>query len=229
MSDTRGAFVTGFTPPPAPDMAELAGQHVTLERLDSARHAEDLFDANQGADEIWDYLGYGPFDTLSDYRAWQARMAAGSDPLFYAMREARTGRIGGVASFMRIDRDNGVIEIGHVQISPAMQRSTAASEALMLMIRWAFGAGYRRVEWKCNADNAASMRAAERYGFRYEGTFRNHMIVKGRNRDTAWWSIIDSEWPALDRAHRRWLDPANLDARGRQAARLADLIAAERG
>lgn len=228
-AERLGVQVAGWQPPPAPDTAGIAGRFVTLERLDGARHAADLFAANQGADEVWDYLGYGPFADLAAYRAWQDQAAAGSDPAFHALRDAATGRVGGVASFMRIDRPNGVIEIGHIQIAPTMQRTPAASEAIMLMIRWAFEAGYRRVEWKCNALNAPSMRAAERYGFRYEGTFRNHMIVKGRNRDTAWWAITDRDWPALDRAYRRWLDAGNFDAAGRQRQPLATLIAEERG
>lgn len=228
MSTAIGAEVPGFQPPPAPDDPVIAGDFVTLERLDATRHAADLFDANRGANEVWDYLGYGPFDDLDSYRRWQDTMAAGTDPVFYAMRDHRTGRIGGVASFLRIDRANGVIEIGHIQIAPAMQRTPASSEAIMLMIRWVFEAGYRRVEWKCNDLNAPSMRAAERYGFTYEGTFRNHMIVKGRNRDTAWWAITDAEWPGLDRAYRRWLDRGNFDADGSQKVALGTLVSEAR-
>lgn len=210
-------------------MPALTGRFVTLERLDSARHADALFEANRGDDALWDYMAYGPFADAGAYRDWQAEMARAADPVFYALREVASGRVGGVASFMRIDRANGVIEIGHIQIAPFLQRTPAASEAIMLMIAWAFDAGYRRVEWKCHSLNAASMRAAERYGFRYEGTFRNHMIVKGRNRDTAWWAICDDEWPGVARAHRRWLDGDNFDAHGRQRASLTALLAEERG
>lgn len=226
--DRLGRPVPAFAAPLAPDMPALSGRFVTLERLDPARHVADLFEANRGHDGLWDFLAYGPFPDLAGYREWQRQMAAQGDPVFYALRAADTGRIGGLASFLRIDRANGVIEIGHIQIAPVLQRSPAASEAIMLMIRWAFEAGYRRVEWKCNALNAASMRAAERYGFRPEGIFRNHMIVKGRNRDTAWFAITNAEWPAVGRAHARWLDRGNLDSGGQQQRRLGDLLAEER-
>ncbi|WP_254368046.1 GNAT family N-acetyltransferase [Paracoccus sp. Z118] len=211
-----GPPVIGFTPPPAPGPDRIEGRFVALERLDPARHAADLFAANEGHDEVWDYLAQGPFATLEDYRLWQAGAAGKGDPFFYALRETASGRALGVASFMRIDRANGVIEIGGIQIAPALQRTPAASEAIMLMIGWAFGAGYRRVEWKCNALNAPSMRAAERYGFAYEGTFRNHMVVRGRSRDTAWWAMTDADWPLIAAAQAAWLDPANCDAEGRQ-------------
>lgn len=215
-SSRLGRLVPDFTAPPAPGPDAIAGRFVTLERLDPDRHAADLFDANLGRGEVWDYLGYGPFAALDDYRAWQAAMAASADPLFYALRDTATGKVGGVASFLRIDRANGVIEIGHIQIAPVLQRTSASSEAIMLMIRWAFEAGYRRVEWKCNDLNAPSMRAADRFGFIYEGTFRNHMVTKGRNRDTAWWAMTDDDWPAIAAAHDAWLDPGNFDAAGRQ-------------
>ncbi|MFT4014262.1 MAG: GNAT family protein [Paracoccus sp. (in: a-proteobacteria)] len=223
-----GPLLPGFAPPPLPGPDRIAGHHVTLERLDPAHHAEELFGANRGQDQLWDYLAYGPFADLAQYRDWQARMAASPDPLFYAMRDRRGGRVGGVASYLRIDPGNGVIEIGHIQIAPVLQRSPAATEAISLMIRWAFDAGYRRVEWKCNALNAPSITAARRYGFTYEGTFRQHMVTRGRNRDTAWFAILDREWPALEAAHRLWLAPGNFDAQGRQMCRLSDLTRAAR-
>ena len=211
-----GREVVDFTPPPAPGPDRIKGRFVTLERLDPDRHAADLFAANAGRDEVWDYLGYGPFEGPADYRDWQASVAGLADPFFYALRSHGTGTIGGVASFLRIDRANGVIEIGHIQIAPILQQTSAASEAIMLMIRWAFEAGYRRVEWKCNDLNAPSMRAADRFGFIYEGTFRNHMVTKGRNRDTAWWAMTGDEWPAIAAAYDAWLDRGNFDAAGRQ-------------
>lgn len=220
-----GPLVLGFVPPPRPG-GDLTGAYVALERLDPARHADDLFCANQGHDWLWDYMPYGPFADIAAYRDWQASVAGREDPFFYALRERVSGRIGGVASYLRIDPANGVIEIGHIQIAPHLQRSPAASEAIMLMIGWAFGAGYRRVEWKCNALNAPSMRAARRYGFTYEGTFRQHMLVKGRNRDSAWFAITDSEWPGLQDAFRRWLDAGNFTADGGQRHSLSDLTAA---
>lgn len=218
-----GSRVTDFVPPPPPGPERIRGAHVTLERLDPARHAADLFAANAGQDWLWDYMGYGPFDDLPAYRAWQAGMAAQRDPFFYAMRDNGSDRIGGLASYLRIDPANGVIEIGHIQIAPALQRTPAATEAISLMIGWAFEAGYRRVEWKCNALNAPSRRAALRYGFTHEGVFRQHMISRGRSRDTAWYSIIDSEWPRLARAHRAWLAPSNFDDQGGQRQSLSAL------
>lgn len=220
-----GPIVQGFTTPPAPGQA-LPGRYVTLEPLDPALHADDLFLANQGQDWVWDYLPYGPFADLTTYRDWQAEVAGKPDPYFFALRDNATGKIGGVASYLRIDRGNGVIEIGHIQIAPVLQRSAAASEAILLMIRWAFEAGYRRVEWKCNALNAPSMVAARRYGFTYEGTFRQHLIVKGQNRDSAWFSILDGEWPALRDAYDQWLAPENFAPDGGQITRLSELTEA---
>lgn len=220
-----GSIVTGFSAPPAPGPDMIEGRFARLERLNPDAHARDLFAANQGGDAVWDYLGYGPFDRLQDYHDWQAAMAALADPYFYAIRDLASGRVLGVASYLRIDRANGVIEIGHIQMSPALQQTATASEALMLMIGWPFDAGYRRVEWKCNALNAPSRRAALRLGFTYEGTFRQHMITKGQNRDTAWYAIIDSEWPALSGAYHTWLSPANFDAAGGQIQSLSRLTA----
>ncbi|UXU75150.1 MULTISPECIES: GNAT family N-acetyltransferase [unclassified Paracoccus (in: a-proteobacteria)] len=224
-----GPAVPDFTPPPGPGPTSIPGRHVTLERLSPDAHAPDLFAANSGHDWLWDYLGYGPFDDLQGYRAWQAEMASLSDPCFYALRAQHSGRVGGLAAFMRIDRANGVIEIGHIQIAPALQRSPAVTEAISLMLGWAFGAGYRRVEWKCDALNAPSRRAALRYGFSFEGVFRQHMIYKGRNRDTAWFAMLDRDWPRMGRAHRDWLEPQNFDATGQQRRRLSEVIAAAGG
>lgn len=224
-SRPTGPEVVGFTPPPLPGPARIEGGHVLLERLDHRCHAGDLFAANQGQDWVWDYLGYGPFADLAAYRDWQAEMAAKRDPYFYALRDRVSGRVGGLAAFLRIDPANGVIEIGHIEIAPAMQRTPAATEAISLMIGWAFDAGYRRVEWKCDALNAPSRRAALRYGFTFEGIFRQHMIYKGRNRDTAWFAIIDRDWPRLAGAHRAWLAPGNFDAEGRQRQSLSALTA----
>ncbi|MTH64419.1 GNAT family N-acetyltransferase [Paracoccus shanxieyensis] len=224
-----GPQVAGFVPPPPPGPEVIGGVHVTLERLDAARHADPLFADNLGQDWLWDYMPYGPFASLQEYRDWQAEMATKADPFFYALRDTISGRVGGLASYLRIDPSNGVIEIGHIQISPAMQRSPAATEAISLMIRWAFEAGYRRVEWKCNALNAPSMLAARRYGFRHEGTFRQHMLVEGRNRDSAWFAILDDEWARLGPAHAAWLDPANFDGAGRQRQALSQLTAQAMG
>ena len=221
-----GPLVTGFIPPPAPGPDRITGRYVTLERLDPDQHAPDLFAANRGQDWVWDYLGYGPFADLAAYRDWQAGMAALADPFFYALRDNASGKVGGLASFMRIDRANGVIEIGHIEIAPVLQQTPAATEAISLMIGWAFAAGYRRVEWKCDALNAPSRRAALRYGFQFEGVFRQHMIYKGRNRDTAWFAITDGDWPPLALAHAEWLGPENFDGAGRQRQSLSDLVRA---
>ncbi|MDO5613128.1 MAG: GNAT family protein [Paracoccus sp. (in: a-proteobacteria)] len=224
MSDTprlTGAPVPDFTPPPMPGPARIEGRFVTLERLDPARHAEAIWQAARGADWIWDYLGYGPFAAPEDYRAWADGVASGADPCFYAVLPDQDAA--GVASFLRIDPNNGVAELGHILLTPRVQRTPAASEALMLMIRWAFENGYRRFEWKCDALNAPSRRAALRLGFTFEGVFRKHMIYKGRNRDTAWFAITDDEWPALRGAYDAWLAPANFDAEGRQRESLSAL------
>jgi RimJ/RimL family protein N-acetyltransferase len=194
-----------------------------MERLDADSHAADLARAFDGDDSLWDYMPYGPFGSAARYHRWVKDSGMGEDPAFYAIRRLDTGHCGGVASFLRITPEAGSIEVGHICLSRELQRSPAATEAMFLMMDWAFAAGYRRYEWKCNALNLPSRRAAQRLGFSYEGIFRQHVVVKGRNRDTAWFSVIDSEWPALREAYRAWLLPANFDAAGRQRERLADL------
>ena len=218
-----GPSVGNWTAPPAPDSAVLEGRFARLERLDPAAHAADLHAANRAADRIWDYLGYGPFETEAAYRLWAEGMATQSDPCFYAIRDRATGRAGGVASYLRITPAAGSIEVGHINLAPVLQGSRVATEAMFLMMDWAFAAGYRRYEWKCDALNLPSRRAAERFGFSYEGVFRQHMVYKGRNRDTAWFAVIDKDWPALQAAYQRWLAAENFDAEGRQLSRLSDL------
>ncbi len=221
-----GFPVTGFVPPPTPPGQVLTGRFVQVEPLRADAHAADLFREMRADDRIWDYLPYGPFASAADHHQWVAAREDSADPVFHALRDLRTGRAAGVASWLRITPDMGVIEVGHICLSPAMQGTVAATEAMVLMMGWAFGAGYRRYEWKCDALNLPSRRAAERLGFRYEGTFRQAAIVKGRNRDTAWYSVIDRDWPALRACFDRWLAPANFDAGGRQRQRLSDLTAA---
>lgn len=229
MSDARpqgearplGAFVADVSPVAVPGPVVIAGRFARLERLDPSRHAATIHTANEGADWVWDYLSYGPFSNLAAYRLWQEQMAAQVDPFFYAI--VREGQALGVAAFLRIEPADRVIEIGHIQITPPLQRSTAASEAIMLMVRWAIAAGYRRIEWKCDALNAPSRRAALRYGFSFEGIFRQHLIVKGRNRDTAWYAMTDREWPVIEARWKRWLDPVNFDAEGRAIRRLGEV------
>ncbi len=220
-----GEPVRGWTAPPHPDWQVAEGRFVRVECLDPARHADALFAANRRDDRIWDYLPYGPFGDIAAYRDWVGKMAGKADPRFYALIDLGTGRAGGVASYLRIDPAMGSIEVGHINLSPELQRTAAATEAIYLMMRWAFDAGYRRFEWKCDALNLPSRRAAERLGFLYEGTFRQAAIVKGRNRDTAWFAVVDKDWPALQSAFETWLAPANFDAGGRQLRRLGDLTA----
>ena len=224
MSEHRlGRPVPDWTPPQRPGQAPMTGRLVRLEPLDADAHAFALHDAFQGDDTLWDYMPYGPFASGTAYHRWARQREEGEDPRFFVLCDGATGLPGGIASYLRITPEAGSIEVGHICISSRMQRGAAATEAMFLMMDWAFRAGYRRYEWKCNALNLASRRAAQRLGFSFEGVFRNHLIVKGRNRDTAWFSVIDSEWPALAEAYRVWLDPANFDAAGRQRERLSDL------
>lgn len=217
----------GWTPPDPPGPLTLQGRHARLEPL-GVRHAAAVHAANAADDAIWTYLPYGPFPDAAAYRAWVERVAEREDPRFFAVRDLRRDEPAGVASLMRITPEHGRIEVGHICFAPALQRTPAASEAIFLLADWAFAAGYRRFEWKCDAANAASRRAALRFGFAYEGVFRNDMVVKGANRDTAWFAMVDRDWPELRAAHIAWLDPANFDAAGRQRARLGDLTAPTR-
>jgi RimJ/RimL family protein N-acetyltransferase len=222
-----GPPVPGWTAPLRPPRATIEGRYCRLEPLDAARHAAALHAANSLDREghMWTYLFYGPFASLGEYRAWLDAREASEDPLFFAIVDGNSGLAAGLASFLRIEPSNGSIEVGHLQFSPRLQRTTAATEAMYLMMRQAFDLGYRRYEWKCDALNMASRRAAERLGFTFEGIFRQAVVYKGRNRDTAWYSVIDSEWPRLDAGFRRWLDPGNFDAAGRPRSGLADLRA----
>ncbi|HET8601968.1 MAG TPA: GNAT family protein [Segeticoccus sp.] len=248
-----GPHVTGWSPRRAPSAPVLSGDYVRLERLDPARHGEDLFAADRAdaRGESWTYLPYGPFGDRTAYRRWLEGVAGRADPCFYAIidtddvdpddvdtgaveaavdavdtdhsrvRTRTHGRAVGVASYLNVEPDHGTIEVGHVHYSPALQRRRGATEAQYLLMRHVFeDLGYRRYEWKCDALNAASRSAAARLGFSYEGTFRQARVVKGRNRDTAWYAVTDGDWPAVSAALRAWLDPANFDARGRQRTSL---------
>ncbi|MBF9035501.1 GNAT family N-acetyltransferase [Rhodobacterales bacterium HKCCE2091] len=220
---TLGAPVTGYTPPARPERLELEGRYARLSRLSADRHAADLHEALAGDDSLWDYMPVGPFASAAAFHRWARSVEHSADPVFYAIENRETGRLGGFATYLRIAPEAGSIEVGFITFAPSLQRTRAATEAMYLMMRWAFEAGYRRYEWKCNALNLPSRRAAERFGFSFEGVFRQHMIVKGRNRDTAWFSVIDGEWPALREAFDAWLAPGNFDAEGRQRERLGDL------
>ena len=213
-------------PRPGPDRRSLSGRTASLEPLDPDRHAPDLYPLLHGdadRERVWDYLPYGPYPDRQSYLADLRTWAAGRDPLWFAIRSPARGRVEGVATYLEIRPEHGVIEIGHICLSAALQNTVEATEGLYMLMRHAMtDLGYRRLEWKCNALNQGSRRAAGRLGFSYEGTFFQHMVTKGRNRDTAWFSILDRDWPAIDANFRRWLDPSNFDGQGRQRTRLID-------
>jgi len=223
-----GFAMPGWTPRPRPPRRPIEGRHCRIEPLDPHRHAAPLF-GNYALDRDgrnWTYMAYGPFADLAAYEAWMRAACLGEDPLFHAILDAKSGDALGVASYLRIEPAVGVIEVGHINYAPPLQRSPAATEAMYLMMRRVFEElGYRRYEWKCDALNAPSRSAALRLGFKFEGIFRQATLYKGRNRDTAWYSIIDAEWPSLKRGFERWLDPANFDAAGRQRQRLSAFMA----
>lgn len=225
MSDEArlGREVKDWTPPPRPGADAMESRVVRLEPLNADAHAADLHRAFAGHESLWDYMPYGPFVSAGAYHRWAKEREAAEDPRFFVLRNRATGHCGGFASYLRIAPEAGSIEVGHICIAPEMQKGLAATEAMWLMMDWAFRAGYRRYEWKCNALNMASRRAAQRLGFSYEGIFRNHLVVKGRNRDTAWFAVTAEDWSALSEAFRAWLAPGNFDAEGRQKERLSDL------
>jgi RimJ/RimL family protein N-acetyltransferase len=213
-----------WKPARRPERAPLEGETVRLEPVDAARHARDLFTASEDAPALWDYLAYGPFPNLPAFTEWLKERAASDDPLFFAVVDRAAGLARGMASLMRIVPEHGVIEVGHIWFAPPIQRTRQATEAIYLLARHAFDdLGYRRFEWKCDSLNLPSRRAAERFGFVYEGVFRQHMVVKGRNRDTAWFSMIDGEWPAVRAAFELWLGPENFDSKGGQRRSLAEV------
>lgn len=210
------------SPPPA---TAMQGSYCTLEPLNPAAHAKDLFQAfaQDSSEKNWTYLPYGPFSSEFQFRDWIDEVSAHSDPMFHTIVDNQTHSAVGVASYLRIDAPVGVIETGHIHYSPLMQKTPIATEAMYMMMRRVFDElGYRRYEWKCDSLNAPSRSAALRLGFKYEGTFRQATIYKGRNRDTAWFSVIDKEWPTLKTAFERWLEPGNFDA-GQQKISLARL------
>ena len=214
-------------PRPRPERRVLEGRFVRLEPLDADRHGPSLHALGHGSDEAlrsWEFLPYGPFASEADHVAWLREQAARDDPLFFAIVEPGSDRAIGVGTLMSIVPQHGTIEIGHLWFSPVLQRTPAATEALVLLLRYAMDdLGYRRMEWKCNAANLSSRRAATRLGYRFEGIFYNHLVVKGRNRDTAWFSILEEEWPRLRDAYAAWLAPANFGPDGEQRTRLSDL------
>ena len=207
-----------------PQRVSLEGVTVVLQPVDPAQHAKSLFSSSKGAPELWNHLAYGPFANQASFTRWLEDRAATDDPLFYALVDRADGAARGMASYLRMEPLHGVIEIGHIWFAPALQRTRQATEAIYLLARHAFDdLGYRRLEWKCDSLNAPSRRAAERFGFVFEGVFRQHMVVKGRNRDTAWYAMTDGEWPLRRAAFEAWLAPGNFDAQGRQVRSLAEI------
>jgi RimJ/RimL family protein N-acetyltransferase len=242
-----GAPVPNWTAPASPDKAvrpgqmqgqmqgqkqgqmqgQMQGQYVRLEPLVAADHCDDLFAAFAADSEnrIWDYLPYGPFASATDLASWMVIKCSVPDPYFFAIIDQASNRAIGVASYLRINPQSGSIEVGHINFAPMLQATIGATEAMYMMMRWAFDEGYRRYEWKCDALNMKSRRAAQRLGLSFEGVFRQATVSKGRNRDTAWFAAIDAEWPALQAAFEAWLDPANFNLAGQQKQSLSALTA----
>ena len=223
-----GEPVVDWVPPARPARTTMRGRYCTVEplQLDHARPLWDAFTLDRTG-RNWTYLSHGPYATFDEFRAWVERSASSDDPQFFTIDAAPHGPAG-VASYLRITPEAGTIEVGHIHLSPLLQRTVAATEAMFLMMQHAFALGYRRYEWKCDALNAPSRAAAERLGFTFEGVFRQALVYKGRNRDTAWYSIIDREWPALRSAFERWLAPSNFDADSRQRVRFAEFLSSSR-
>ena len=220
-----GEPLDGWQAPPRPTAAVIDGTWARLERLEPDRHARALYEANalDTDGRNWTYLPVGPFAAFDDYERWLRAVSAGPDPYFFAVIDRATGRPVGVASYLRLDPASGVIEVGHIAYSPLLQRTPAATEAMYLLMKQVFDLGYRRYEWKCDSLNAPSRAAAQRLGFSFEGIFRQAVIYKGRNRDTAWYAITDKAWPALQAAFAQWLAPANFDDQGQQQVALTVL------
>ena len=218
-----GPPLPGWMPREEPPRQAMDGTWARLEPLDAATHADQLFDAFAAdkTDRMWTYMFNGPFHERAAFHEWIESRSQSRDPLFFTIVDRRLGRATGLASYLRIEPAHGVIEVGHIAFAPALQRTAAATDAMYLMMKTVFDLGYRRYEWKCDALNAASRRAALRLGFSFEGIFRQAIVYKGRSRDTAWYSVVDREWPLLDAEFRRWLEPANFDASGRQRTTLA--------
>jgi RimJ/RimL family protein N-acetyltransferase len=218
-----GEALQDWQEPLFPPLKPLVGTYARLEPL-ALDHAADLFAANtQDKGMMWTYMPYGPFANLSAYKSWLKTIIQGQDPQFYALIEVQSQKALGVASYLRIAPSSGSIEVGHIAFSPLLQQTIVATEAMYLMMKNAFDLRYRRYEWKCDALNAKSRAAAQRLGFSFEGIFRQATHYKGRNRDTAWFAVIDKEWPTLKQAFETWLEPTNFDAAGKQKRRLSDL------
>jgi RimJ/RimL family protein N-acetyltransferase len=219
--------LTNWTSRPFPPRKVLEGRYCRLEPLDVAKHGADIAAAFRGAHGVWDYLPVEEPKDRAAYAAFLASMVSRTDIVPFAVVDKADGKAKGHLWLMEIRPAHGVFEVGFITYSPSLQRTRAATEAIYLCGTYGFELGYRRFEWKCNNRNEPSKRAAQRYGFKYEGLFRQHQVVKGQNRDTAWFSILDTEWPACKIAFERWLGPENFDKDGRQKTSLAALNAAQ--
>ena len=213
----KGEVVSGFKVPPHPKGISIDGKLVSIKPLIANEFAEELFMANALDKEgiNWEYLPYGPFENLSDYIDWIQSFEEHNDPVFFAIISKKLKKAIGIASYLRINPNDGLIEVGHINYSPLLQRTTEGTEAMFLMMQWAFDNGYRRYEWKCNALNMRSRKAAQRLGFSYEGVFRQMTISKGRNRDTAWFAIIDKDWQVIEKCFHLFLSDINLDEKSK--------------
>jgi len=223
-----GEQVTHLPPCLVPGRTSLNGRFVDLEPQSAAAHAEELFDAGHNSEaalKIWDYLAYGPWPSLDSYIATLKQQSSGFDPIFYTIRSKESGKACGQTSFLDIHPQNGVIEIGHIWFSPELQRTRGGTEALYMLLKNAMDdLGYRRMQWRCNSLNEKSRKAARRLGFRFEGIFYNHMIFKGKNRDTTWYSILDDEWPEVRGIIERWLNDDNFSSDGKPKTSLFELM-----
>jgi RimJ/RimL family protein N-acetyltransferase len=220
-----GEIVESFSIPPHPKGISIKGKLVDLKPLIASEFSEELFISNAIDKEgiNWAYLPYGPFESQADYAKWIKSFEEGDDPIFFAVISKKLKKAIGIASFLRINPTKGLIEVGHINYSPLLQKTTEATEAMFLMMKWVFDNGYRRYEWKCNALNLKSRRAAQRLGFSYEGVFRQMTISKGRNRDTAWFAIIDKEWAEIEKCFDQFLSESNFDNNGKSKVSLTSL------
>jgi RimJ/RimL family protein N-acetyltransferase len=220
-----GEIIDHYSEPSHPKGITIEGNMVTLKPLVANQFAEELFLSNaidiEG--DNWTYLPYGPFKSELEYASWIESFEEGSDPVFFAIISKKLKKAIGIASYLRINQDAGSIEVGHINYSPLLQKTTEATEAMYLMMKWAFENGYRRYEWKCNALNLRSRAAAQRFGFSYEGVFRQMAIVKGRNRDTAWFAMIDKEWNSIEKCFTQFLSESNFDENGKPNLSLRSL------
>ena len=212
-----------YRSPSPPDVNKLSGQYVDLERIDLDNHCEELFESFRHDSEAWKYLSYGPYHSYEDYYNWWQDRADLKDPYFLAVRDLSCGKVKGILSFLRINTSDGSIEVGHINFSQTLRGTRASTESIYLVRRWVFENGYRRFEWKCNSRNARSRNAAMKFGFSFEGVFRQAKIERGINRDTAWYACIDKEWADLNQAYQSYLQSNNFDDEGKPRIKLSDL------